>query len=237
MGYSILFLDDERDLGEPLTDILRREGYEVDYFYVGKEAVEAGQAKKYDLLLLDIMLKNFNVSSFDEVTCGREVARLINQVNPTPFIFLSGRSDPFDVVSGLDMGATRYITKPYDLPVLLAKLRCFFRDQECCSRTNGDVQATEIIVGDIHIDLINRRVFLNGKEVFIQDRPLEILIYLARNQGRSVPKDELLKAIWGQCPTDEIITNNVEVVIGRLRSTIGSEYIKTIRGQGYSLQV
>ena len=234
MAYSILFLDDERDLGEPLVEILRNEGYEVDYFQTGSEAVEAGKSKQYDLLLLDIMLSNFNVPSYNEITSGMEVARLINQVRSTPFIFLSGRSDTYDMVAGLEMGAAHYITKPYDLAVLLATLRAYFREKK---RMYLPMETqTEMVVGAIRIDLTNRFVYVKGKEVPIQDKPLAILIYLAKNQDRPVTKEELLQEVWKYSHTAGLQTNSVEVNISRLRSAIGEEYIRTARGEGYYLE-
>lgn len=237
MRYSILFLDDEKDLGEPLFEILLREGYEVDYFQTGEEAVEAGKAKQYDLLLLDIMLKNFNVPSYNKITSGIEVARLINVVRPTPYIFLSGRSDSFDIVAGLEMGAAHYIPKPYDLSVLLATLRAFFRNRESIVSSKDKRKDTEIVAGDIRIDLINRLTFVNEKEVVVSEKPFAILVYLAKNQDRSVSKEELLQEIWGYSVSDGLPTNTVEVNIRRLRNAIGEQYIRTARGEGYCLQV
>ena len=239
MKYSILFLDDEEDLGLPLLDILKREGYQVDYFQSGEEAVSAGQSKQYDLLLLDIMLKNFNVPAYNEITSGMEVARLINQVRPTPFIFLSGRSDTYDMVTGLEMGAAHYIAKPYDLSLLLATLRAFFREQKRTvlpRETRSEVEI-EIIAGDIRIDLLNRLTYLNGEKVLIQEKPFAILVYLAKNQGRSVSKEELLQEIWGYSSSVGLPSNTVEVNIRRLRSAIGEQYVRTARGEGYFLQV
>lgn len=236
MAYSILFLDDEKDLGEPLVEILRNEGYEVDYFQSGNEAVKAGRGKQYDLLLLDIMLSNFNVPSYNEITNGMEVARLITQVRPTPFIFLSGRSDTFDMVAGLEMGAAHYIPKPYDLSLLLATLRAFFREKKRMLLPKETNSELEIVIGDIRIDLTNRFVYVKGKEVLIQDKPLAILIYLARHQDRPVTKEELLQEVWGYSYTVGIQTNSVEVNISRLRSAIGEHYIRTARGEGYILK-
>ena len=236
MKYSILFLDDEKDIGEPLFEILKREGYNVDYFQTGEEAVEAGIAQKYDLLLLDIMLKNFNVSALNQITSGMEVARLINQVNPTPYFFISGRSDTFDVVAGLETGAAHYITKPYDLSILLATLRAFFREQERLVSVKDKDDETEIIAGDIRIDLINRLAYVNGKKVFIPDKPFAILAYLARNQNRPVTKEEILQQVWGYSSSDGIQTNTVEVNIRRLRTAIGERFVRTARGEGYYLQ-
>lgn len=236
MTYSILFLDDEKDLGEPLVPILKNEGYEVDYFQTGSEAVEAGKAKQYDLLLLDIMLKNFNVPSYNEITSGIEVARLINQMRPTPFIFLSGRGDTFDIVAGLEMGAAQYIPKPYDLSVLLATLRAFFREKSRVSSQYEDIPQFDITVGDIRIDLTNRRVYIKGKEVIVAEKPLAILIYLAKHRERIVTKEELMREVWGYSSSDGVQTNNVEVNIKRLRSSIGEQYVRTFRGEGYSLQ-
>lgn len=236
MTYSILFLDDEKDIGEPLSEILQREGYNVDYFQTGEDAVKAGMTKQYDLLLLDIMLKNFNVPAVNQVTSGIEVARIINQFNPTPYIFLTGRGDTFDVVAGLETGAAHYITKPYDLSILLATLRAFFREYERVLSMKKMHEIAEIVAGDIRIDLINRVTFLKGERVFLPDKPFAILAYLARNQDRPIKKEELLQEIWGYSPSDGIPTNTVEVNISRLRSSIGEQYIRTARGEGYYLQ-
>ena len=236
MAYSILFLDDEKDLGEPLVEILKNEGYEVDYFQSGSEAVEAGKSKQYDLLLLDIMLNNFNIPSYNEITSGMEVARLINQTKPTPFIFLSGRSDTFDMVAGLEMGAAHYIPKPYDLSLLLATLRAFFREKNKTTLPKLARSEAEIVVGDIRIDLTSRLVYVKEVQTDVQDKPLAILIYLARNLDRSIPKEELLQEIWGYSSTEGIPSNTVEVNISRLRSAIGEQYIRTARGEGYYLR-
>ncbi|UOE58195.1 response regulator transcription factor [Cytobacillus oceanisediminis] len=228
---KILILEDEIEIGQTLQYILEREGYEADHHSSGDEAVQAALEKDYDLILLDIMLKQQSVDT--TITNGLEAARKISQQKSTPYIFLTSRAESFDVMVGLDLGAEDYITKPYDITELLARIRAVLRRHD---RTNAGINTGILESGPLKVNLLSHKVWVDGIEVKLPNQQFELLHYLMEHKNEIVSKDELYKNIWGYEPYAAMGTNTLEVNIKRLRNSIGSQLIKTIRGKGYVLE-
>lgn len=224
--HKILLLEDEELIGENLQQILKREGYDVDWFQVGDHAVDAAVVNNYDLMILDVMLK---VTSEATITNGLEVARIVQQVKKTPYILLTSRGESHDIMLGLDMGAEDYITKPYDLTVLLARIRNVLRRSS--SKDDGILKCDGIT-----LNLMTHKLTVDGKPISISNQLFEILHYLMKNKTKIVMKEELYRNIWGYDPSQSTETNTLEVNIKRLRQLIGSKYITTVRGKGYMLE-
>lgn len=231
--YKLLLLEDEFEIGSNLEMVLKMEGYEVDWFTSGEEAVNAALNSKYHLMILDITLKKTSTSINSAFTNGVEVARFVSKYNDTPYIFLTSRSDSTDIMQGLDSGAEDYITKPYDLTVLLARIRTCLRRV----KTIQEQAPSSVLEFDgIQIDLYTHKVKVDGCPVQLSNQLFDLLHYFMSNQNRIISKEELYKNIWNFDPSSCQLTNTLEVNIKRLRQQIGSDYIKTVRGRGYVLE-
>lgn len=222
----LLMLEDEQEIGETLFDILKREGYQVDWAQTGVEAVELALKNDYDLMILDLMLKQGHISN------GMEVARMVKPHKKIPYMLLTSRSDPFDIMLALDSGAEDYITKPYDLSVLLARIRVILR-----RNANQTIKETTVLsYNGISLNLTNHEVTVDGKNISLSNQLFKMLRFMIENKKCIVTKDMLYKNIWGYEPAEVMDTNTLEVNIKRLRQQIGQKRIKTVRGKGYILE-
>jgi len=216
----IMVVDDELDIAEMLGIILASEGFEVDLVNHGEEVLSAFTQNPPDLVLLDLMLPGID---------GIEVCRRVRTISRVPIIILTAKSDPDDVVLGLDAGADDYIIKPPRKPELMARVRA-------CLRRVEPNQAAMVRIGDLSIDVQGHQVERNG--VAIQLTPLEfdLLNTLARSPARVFTRDELLESVWGYRHTAD--TRLVNVHVQRLRAKIERdpdqpEILLTVRGIGY----
>jgi two-component system response regulator ArlR len=231
--FKLLLLEDEFEIGSTLEMILKSEDYDVDWFVTGDEAVEAALINEYDLMILDVMLKKTADGFNSRVTNGLEVARLVSQKKHCPYLLLTSRSEPLDIMQGLDMGAEDYITKPYDLTVLLARIRTILRRTNTADVSSGGITR----VGNITINILTHKVTVDGKPVHLTNQLFELLQYFIVHKNQIVSKEDLYKNIWGYDPSDLQETNTLEVNIRRLRNQIGTNIIKTVRGKGYVLEI
>lgn len=221
----LLLLEDEIEIGENLSEILRREGYDVEWAKTGDDAIELAIHQHFDLMILDMMLKRGTISN------GMEVARVVRLQKNIPFLLLTSRSDPFDIMLALDSGAEDYITKPYDLSVLLARVRVVLRrDQQSVSKKQY------LKHGGIVIDLASQEVIIDEKPVQLSNQLFKILQYMVQNKKKVISKELLYKDIWGYDSVSPNDPNTLEVNIKRLRQHIGAKRIKTVRGKGYMLE-
>lgn len=233
--HKLLLLDDEYEIGENIKEILQFEGYQVDFFQNGNDAVNSAMENEYDLMILDIMLKPSGDDYTKEYTNGLGVARVINKRKKVPYIFLTAKNQSSDIMAGLDMGAEDYITKPYDLSVLLARLRRVLKRIEAHKQS---LNSDELFFKEIRLSEANKKVFVNNEEVHLAPQLYEILRYLLSEPYKVIMKEEFYKNVWGYDSTNGKETNNLEVNIKRLREALGTgaQYIQTIRGKGYALQ-
>lgn len=219
---KILVIDDEETLCEALRFNLEAEGYAVDVTYSAEEALTL-DLSKYDLFLLDIMMGEIS---------GTQLARII-KANPTtahtPIIFCTAKDTDADLVSGLDLGADDYITKPYSLKAVSARIRALFRR---IGRDSRPDEATVVYKG-ITIYPDKKQCTVDGKEVKLPRKEFEILLKLIAHRGRVFSREELLEAIW----TDKVVVLDrvVDVNITRIRQKLGQygKHIVTRSGYGY----
>jgi len=216
----IMVVDDELDIAEMLGIILTSEGFDVDLVNHGEEVLSAFASQPADLVLLDLMLPGID---------GIEVCRRLRAISSVPIIMLTAKSEPDDVVFGLDAGADDYILKPPRRPELIARVRA-------CLRRGESTQVDLVRVGDLCIDVQGHQVSREG--VAIQLTPLEfdLLNTLARSPTRVFSRDELLETVWGYRHTAD--TRLVNVHVQRLRAKIEHdpdrpEILLTVRGIGY----
>lgn len=225
MNKSILIIDDDIDLSEITADMLKSYGYQVTIAHDGDEAYTLLSDNKYHLILLDINLPR---------ETGFEICRELRKVSTVPIIFASARTSEDDRIRGLDLGGDDYLPKPYSLKELLSRVNALYR------RTYGFGEEDKIYkIGDIEIKASARVVMKVGKIVPLSLKEFDLLLYLAEHLNQAIPKEKLLRQVWGTFSEVELST--VAVHIRWLREKLEENpsnpvYIKTIWGIGYSLR-
>ena len=225
----VLVVEDEASFVEALTIGLRREGFEVVVAVDGAEALEKFDEVKPDLVLLDVMLPKIS---------GVDVCRQLRKRTQVPIIMVTAKGAEIDTVVGLEVGADDYVTKPYRLRELVARMRAVLRRSD----TNGSslVLAPGIIeVGDVRLDPDEHRVSLRGEDLSLPLKEFELLHLLLANAGRVLPRETLIDRVWGNDYVGD--TKTLDVHVKRLRSKIEPDpalptRIITIRGLGYKYE-
>ena len=220
---TILVADDEPTLVATLKYNLERESYAVITAADGETALEAARASRPDLILLDLMMPGLN---------GLEVCRIIRREMHIPILILTARGGETDKVAGLEIGADDYVTKPFSMRELVARVRALLRRSEQAPARDTDV----LTAGDLTIDLRKRTVTKNGASLSLKPREFELLSFFARNHGKAFTRDQLLNQIWGYDYAGD--TRTVDVHIRWLREKVEDEperpaRLITIRGVGY----
>jgi len=216
-------VEDEQAIGDFVGRGLRSEGYAVTSVEDGVEGEALAMTGRFDLLILDWMLPGRS---------GLEILESFRRTDQsTPVILLTARSEIADRVSGLDHGATDYVTKPFAFEELVARVRAHLR-------TPGQETPSEVKVGDIHLDLLKRSVTRAGTEVRLSAREFELLVFLMRHPGQVLSKEQLLNGVWGY--DYDPGTNIVGVYIAYLRRKLTfdglADPIETLRSAGYRLR-
>ncbi len=225
---KILIVEDELNMITGLKDNLEFEGYEVDTATEGKTGLEKVTGGKYDLILLDVMLPE--VSGFDICKTARKKG-----VN-TPIILLTAKGEEIDKVLGLELGADDYITKPFSLRELLARIKAILRRSP---GTNGESQGDEDVqIGNLRVNFKNYTASDCNGEVRMSHKEFEILHYLYSNSGKTVDRDDLMSKVWGI--DYDITTRTVDNFILKLRQKIEADpnnpkIILTVHGVGYKM--
>lgn len=221
---KILLVEDEEKLARFVELELTHEGYAVDKAFDGRTGLEMAEGGGYDLLLLDIMLPGLN---------GLEVLRRLRKTSPVPVIMLTARDAVMDKVTGLDMGADDYVTKPFSIEELLARIRAALRKQTAQMQENGALSCA-----DLQVDVSRHRVTRNGKEIELTGREFSLLQYFMENKTIVLTRDQLLEKVWGYEYMGE--TNVVDVYVRYLRGKIDDGFeqklLHTVRGVGYVLR-
>jgi two-component system, OmpR family, response regulator len=222
---QILLVEDEPALQSALRYNLSKEGYRVLVESDGAKALETARAEKPDLILLDIMLPGMS---------GLEVCRVLRSESRVPIIMLTARTEELDKVAGLDLGADDYITKPFGMRELLARVRARLRNQEASS------ESTKLHFGDVLIDLGRHTVAKNGQLLELTRKEYDLLAFLAQNKGFVFSREQLCERVWGYDFAGG--TRTVDVHVRWLREKIEPEpenprYLITVRGTGYKLEV
>jgi len=221
----ILVVEDERTIAEAVAARLRAEGFAVEVAVDGPGAVAAARRASPDLVVLDIMLPGFD---------GLEVCRRIQAERPVPVIMLTARDDETDLLVGLAVGADDYLTKPFSLRELAARVHALLRRMEKATAVSG-TDPPPIVVGDLEINRAERRVRLAGVEIHLTPTEFDLLVHLAGRPRTVLPRERLLAEVWGWA--DATGTRTVDSHIKALRRKLGAGVIRTVHGVGYSLEV
>ena len=221
---KILLVEDEEKLARFVELELQHEGYEVDKAFDGRTGLEMAESGAYDLLLLDIMLPALN---------GIEVLRRLRRTSSMPVIMLTARDAVMDKVTGLDMGADDYVTKPFSIEELLARIRAALRKESAREQEN-----TLLSCAGLTLDVSRRRVSRDGKEIELTGREFSLLQMFLENKTIVLTRDQLLEKVWGYGYLGE--TNVVDVYVRYLRGKIDDPFdqklLHTVRGVGYVLR-
>ena len=225
----ILVVEDEEKIARFVELELKHEGYEVDKASDGRAGVELALSRDYDLVLLDILLPQLN---------GMEVLRRIRREKTTPVIMLTARDAVMDKVAGLDAGADDYITKPFAIEELLARIRVALKRREASEAGSETPGSRAIVVKGVSLDVERREVTANGEPVELTNREFEVLRVLMEHAGVVVSRERLATEALGYEFVGE--TNNVDVHIAHLRARLddrlGIKLITTVRGVGYVIR-
>lgn len=228
MRGNLLFVEDEEGLRMTVGDRLRNEGYAVDYAANGDEGFEKATQLPFDLIILDIMLPKR--SGFD-VCKGIREAGLI-----TPILMLTARGQTSDKVNGLKIGADDYVTKPFNMLELVARVEALMRR----APIRPAAQSGGFDFGSVHVDLVGTEATREGKPVNLSAREFQLLRYFIEHRGATLSRDELLKQVWGY--SADMYTRTVDVHVASLRQKLEDDpkqpkFILTVQGLGYKFKV
>ncbi|MEX0682094.1 MAG: response regulator transcription factor [Dehalococcoidia bacterium] len=218
---KVLVVDDEPTLVATLRFNLEREGYDVLTAADGEEALNLARKSRPDLIILDLMLPRMH---------GFEVCRVLRKESRVPIIMLTARADEVDRIVGLEIGADDYVTKPFSVKELMARVRVRLR------RWAEAPSEQVMLSGDVRADIVRREVTKGGKAIPLRPKEFDLLVYLMENRGRVLTREQLLQEVWGYNGFDQ--TRTVDVHVGRLRDKIEDNidhplHILTVRGKGY----
>lgn len=229
MSKKILIVDDEKNIVDILNHNLKREGYETVQAYDGEEAAEKTKSEKPDLVLLDVMLPKMD---------GFSVCKTIRQTSNIPIIMVTAKEDIVDKVIGLELGADDYITKPFSVREVLARVKANLRkwDGIETSIKLNDADQQTLTFGPLTLDNYKYEAKVSGKSAELTLREFELLKFLATQQGQVFSREELLEKVWGYDYFGDVRT--VDVTIRRIREKIEEnpsepEFLATKRGIGY----
>jgi DNA-binding response OmpR family regulator len=220
----ILVVEDERTIADSVAARLRAEGFDVDIAHDGPAAVARARALRPDLVVLDIMLPGFD---------GLEVCRRIQAERAVPVLMLTARGDETDLLVGLAVGADDYLTKPFSMRELAARVHALLRRVD---RTGGPRSGDDppIVVGDLEINRSERRVRRAGVETHLTPTEFDLLVHLASRPRAVLPRERLLAEVWGWA--DASGTRTVDSHVKALRRKLGADLIRTVHGVGYALE-
>ena len=227
MAKKVLVVDDEKLIVKGIRFSLEQDGMEVDYAYDGESALEAAHEKKYDIILLDVMLPKMS---------GFEVCQQIREFSDMPVVTLTAKSEDMDKILGLEYGADDYITKPFNILEVKARIKAIMRRT---SKRKEPAGGPVLIKGSLKIDCESRRVFIGEREINLTAKEFDVLELLAMNPNKVYSRENLLNLVWGyDYPGD---ARTVDVHIRRLREKIEMnpsepKYVHTKWGVGYYFQ-
>ncbi|GAB4540511.1 MAG: response regulator transcription factor [Anaerolineae bacterium] len=234
MGDKVLIVEDEPTLLETLEYNLARQGYEVYTAADGLVALDVARQERPDVIVLDVMLPGID---------GLEVCRILRREMNVPILMLTARADEVDKIVGLEVGADDYLTKPFSMRELMARVKALLRRvrlirEELAAKDQGP-GAMEVHFGDLSIDLTRREVLLQGNSLHLKPKEYELLVFLARNQGIVLSRDLILERVWGWDYDGG--TRTVDVHVRWLREKIEPDparpvRILTVRGVGYRFE-
>jgi DNA-binding response OmpR family regulator len=224
MARTILVVDDEPTLRETLVEALEADGFRVVAAADGREALTRFRAERPDLVLLDLMLPELS---------GIEVCRIIRAESAVPIVMLTAKDSELDKVVGLELGADDYVTKPFSLRELSARIRALFRRSE---QAVEEAAPAVVDLGPVQIDLAGHRLLRDGATLPVKPKAFELLAFLVRHPGQVFTRNQLLEHVWGYDYGGE--TRTVDVHVHWLRGQIEQDpgaprFLHTVRGVGY----
>ncbi len=221
----VLVVDDEKSIVKGIKFSLEQDDMQVDVAFDGEEALAKAKEKEYDMILLDIMLPGYS---------GLEVCQMIREFSDVPIIMLTAKGEDMDKILGLEYGADDYITKPFNILEVKARIKAIFRRNGKGGTEKNDTKMIE--TKGLKIDCDSRRVYIEGKEVNLTAKEFDLVYLLVSNPNKVYSRDQLLKTIWGASYPGDART--VDVHVRRLREKIETtpaepKYIHTKWGVGY----
>jgi DNA-binding response OmpR family regulator len=220
----VLVVEDERTIAESIAARLRAEGFSVDLAHDGPSAVATARVLRPDLVVLDVMLPGFD---------GLEVCRRIQAERPVSVLMLTARGDETDLLVGLAVGADDYLTKPFSMRELAARVHALLRRVERGGGSGEHHGEVPIVVGDLEINRLERRVTRGGVEAHLTPTEFDLLVHLARRPKAVLARERLLAEVWGWA--DASGTRTVDSHVKALRRKLGADLIRTVHGVGYAL--
>ncbi len=223
--HKILVVEDDEKIARVIQLELEFESYEVSNAYTGKEALDKYEEENFDLILLDVMIPELN---------GLEVLRRVRQKDESiRIIMLTARDAVMDKVSGLDSGANDYMTKPFEIEELLARIRAQLKQNEI----GQNAKQEEMIFKNIKILPSSREVFIDGEDVYLTQKEYDLFFYLLSNKNQVLSREQIIESVWGYDYFGD--TNTVDVYVRYLRKKIDQDspsVISSVRGIGYMIK-
>ncbi|MFT3984397.1 MAG: response regulator transcription factor [Lachnospiraceae bacterium] len=227
MGKKVLVVDDEKLIVKGIRFSLEQDGMEVSCAYDGEEAVALAKNNTYDIILLDLMLPKLS---------GLEVCQQVREFSRVPIIMLTAKGDDMDKILGLEYGADDYITKPFNILEVKARIKAIMRRATPDRENGANLIEGDIVISDMRLEVEGRRLYISDKEVNLTSKEFDVLELLARNPNKVYDREKLLKLVWGADYPGDVRT--VDVHIRRLREKIEPnpsepKYVHTKWGVGY----
>ena len=225
----VLVVDDEKLIVKGIRFSLEQDGMEVDCAYDGEEAIELAKKTEYDIVLLDVMLPKYD---------GYEVCQAIREFSDMPIIMLTAKGGDMDKILGLEYGADDYITKPFNILEVKARIKAIMRRNTKKSRRESRAESNVVTSGDLKLDRDSRRAFIGEKEINLTAKEFDLLELLACNPNKVYSREQLLTYVWGNKAMDSGDVRTVDVHVRRLREKIepspsDPKYVHTKWGVGY----
>ena len=229
MGKKVLVVDDEKLIVKGIRFSLEQDGMEVDCAYDGEEAIEYAKANEYDIILLDVMLPKFT---------GFEVCQQVREFSNVPIVMLTAKGDDMDKILGLEYGADDYITKPFNILEVKARIKAILR--RGTAKEDSEQKQDVMEAGNMKLDCDGRRLYIAEEEINLTAKEFDVLELLVMNPNKVYSREKLLNLIWGEDYPGDVRT--VDVHIRRLREKIEKnpsepKYVHTKWGVGYYFQV
>lgn len=223
-GRTVLVVEDDQTINQALTDRLTAEGFEVVQAFDGTDALRVFEERSPDLVLLDLMLPRMD---------GLEVCRRIHARRPVPVLMVTAKVDETDVLIGLGVGADDYVTKPFRMREVVARVHALLRRVDRAAEL-ANLQEPSLVVGDLVIHRASRRVQVAGAEVHLTPLEFDLLAMLAQHPGAVRDRASLMTEVWGWA--DARGTRTLDSHVKSLRSKIGASRVRTVHGVGYALE-
>ena len=218
---NILIVEDNKKLARNIATVLRKQKYNVDLAFVGGDGLEMAQINSYGLVILDLALPDIDGV---EVCCT-----LREEESSVPILMLTARVDLHSKVNGLDSGADDYLTKPFLMDELLARVRALMRRASKCKKSS-------IKLGSVTIDLAGKTVKKDGGNIKLSPREMGLLEFLVFNKGKTKSASEIYESVWGSHDSDILFSDTLKVHVANLRKKLGKGILKTVTGFGYVIE-